>query len=286
MLLPPLSQARTLNCRGRLLVLDQPIIMGILNLTPDSFSDGGKFTSPQAAVDHTGRMLAAGATVIDVGAYSSRPGGTDISVDEELYRLASIAPLLRATYPEAFFSIDTFREPVAAAMLEAGFDLVNDISAGLHDAAMFATCVHYQAPCILMHMQGTPQTMQQNPQYADIVQDVWAYFVQRINAANAAGLYDIILDPGFGFGKTLAHNYQLFAGLRQFSALELPLLIGISRKSMLSNLFNTSYKELKPATAALHLEALQAGVCILRVHDVAEAQQVCRLHQALTHGVI
>jgi dihydropteroate synthase len=171
-------------------------------------------------------------------------------------------------------------------MLEAGFDLVNDISAGTQDVEMCATCVVYNAPCILMHMQGTPQTMQERPAYYDVVAEVRAHLIARINAAHAAGLYDLVLDPGFGFGKTLGHNYALFKALGQFTTLGPPVLIGISRKSMVSRLFGTSHTQVGPATAALHMGALQAGVRILRVHAVAEARQVLQLYTYLNEGTI
>jgi dihydropteroate synthase len=248
--------------------------MGILNLTPDSFSDGGLYNTPDAAYHRTEQMLAEGADIIDVGGYSSRPGAAHISEAEELKRLADVVPGILQRFPQAVVSIDTFRNGVAAEMLAAGAHVVNDISGGSLDANMFATAARFGAPYVLMHMQGTPQTMQQNPVYGNVVDDVWHYFVQHVNAARATGLHDIVLDPGFGFGKTVEHNYALLRNLHVLKQMGLPLLAGISKKSMLTKALNLKRDEVLPATSALHFEALRQGTSILRVHDVAAAKQV------------
>lgn len=267
----------TINCRGQLLSLDRPRIMGILNVTPDSFSDGGQFNEVEKAVDHAGDMLEAGADLIDIGGYSSRPGADNISPQEELDRVAPVAEKLLATYPKALLSIDTFRSAVAGPLLEMGAHAINDISAGLLDPLMMETVAKFDAPYFLMHMQGTPQTMQKQPTYENIVEQISAYFVDRVNAAKLAGIKDVIIDPGFGFGKTLKHNYELFKNIENFNILGLPILIGISRKSMVYKKFNTKPSDVTELTAALHMKALDAGTNLLRVHDVRPTQRIIDL---------
>ncbi len=276
----------TLNCRGRLLRLDRPIVMGILNLTPDSFSDGGRYDDTSKALAHVAHMLQAGATIIDVGGYSSRPGAIDITVEEELARIQLVVQEILQQFPQAIVSIDTFRAAVAGPMLDLGAHIINDISGGLLDPDMFATVGACDAPYVLMHMQGRPQTMQQAPAYTDVVREVGDYFVARIRAAHAAGIKDLVLDPGFGFGKTLAHNWELFRNLGQFNVFGCPLLIGISRKSMVYRLFDTAPSDVLELTTALHLKALEAGARILRVHDVQPAIRAIQLHQYLQHGAL
>lgn len=260
--------------------------MGILNLTPDSFSDGGKFNSLSAALRQTERMLEEGAAIIDIGGYSSRPGADDIPTAEELRRLETVVAAVLDRFPEAFVSIDTFREPVARAMLEMGAHIINDISGGLLDSRMLPTVAEFDAPYILMHMPGTPQTMQGLAQYEDVALEVWDHLAARIRAAKAAGVTDIIADPGFGFGKTIPHNYQLFRNLEQFKLLGVPFLVGISRKSMLYKPFKTTPDKVLDLTAALHLKALEAGASILRVHDVAPAVRTIQLYQYLANGAV
>lgn len=266
--------APSLNCRGQLLSLATPRIMGILNLTPDSFSDGGRHNQPSAALLHTEKMLREGADIIDIGGYSSRPHATNISAAEEITRVIPVIELILQTFPDTLISIDTFRAQVAQAAMDAGARIVNDISGGILDAKMLQTVAAAGAPFVLMHMRGTPQTMQQHTDYAHLVEDIWAYFVARINAAHAAGIRDIILDLGFGFAKTMEQNYELMAHLSRFAALEKPLLVGISRKSMLYRKFNTTPDDVIDAAAALHLHALQCGARLLRVHDVASAARI------------
>ena len=277
----------SLNCRGRILVLDQPRIMGILNLTPDSFSDGGDYNSEAAAVDHVGQMLVGGVDLIDIGGYSSRPGATHISPEAELERIFPITQALIKHFPQAIFSVDTFRAEVAQVMLEAGVHLVNDISAGRYDADMLRVVANFDAPFLMMHMQGTPQTMQQNPTYENIVHEVWHFFIEQIQAARQAGIRDLIIDPGFGFGKSISHNYQLVEAFDFFRELELPLLAGISRKSMMYKLLDTTPHDVLEITTALHLRLLDKGANILRVHDVAAARRIIEVHQYIKeYGVV
>lgn len=250
--------------------------MGIVNLTPDSFSDGGAVHGAAAAVARAGALLAAGAAIIDIGAVSSRPGAAEVSVADELHRLEAPVRAIRAEYPQALLSIDTCRTAVAEQMLAAGAHLINDISAGA-DAGMLELVAAARAPIVLMHMQGSPATMQQAPTYTHVVAEVRAFLQRRLDAAYAAGVADALVDPGFGFGKTVAHNYQLLHGLHQLATLGAPLLVGLSRKSMLTRPLGLMHTQVGPASAALHWQALHSGARILRVHDVAEAVQLLRL---------
>lgn len=272
---------QTLNCNGTLLSLSSPIIMGILNLTPDSFSDGGQFNTEKKALLHVEKMLSEGANIIDIGGYSSRPGATDISIAEELERVYTITKSILSHFPQAILSVDTFRSQVAIPLLDAGIHILNDISAGEADVYMMETVSKYQVPYSMMHMQGTPQTMQQNPQYEDVVETVSQYFVTKIAQAKNAGIKDLIIDPGFGFGKTLAHNYQLFMHIADFQVFDVPILIGVSRKSMIYKLIDTTPDDILPLTSALHLQALMAGAKILRVHDVKEAARIVKIYKEM-----
>jgi len=256
--------------------------MGILNVTPDSFSDGGKYNTLDTALYRVEEMLDEGADIIDIGGYSSRPGAEDISAAEEHKRLQGIVPAIIQRFPEAILSIDTFRSSVARAMLEQGAHIINDISGGVLDPAMMALAREYQAPYILMHMKGTPQTMQQQAHYTDVVEEVWDYFVERLNIANKIGLHDVIIDMGLGFAKQPAHSYTLLARISRFLLLQKPLLVGISRKSMLYKTFQTTSNDVEDAAAALHLHVLQAGASILRVHDVKSAARIRHLHSLLS----
>lgn len=278
----------TLNCRGRILSLDHPQIMGILNVTPDSFSDGGQFLDVQKALSHCSTMVDQGASLIDVGGYSSRPGAKDISVAEESDRILPIIEALTQELPEVFISVDTFRHKVASEAIKAGAHIINDISAGDLDEEMMELVASLRnVPYVMMHMQGTPQTMQQNPVYSQVVQDVWTYFVEKIKIARRMGIKDLILDPGFGFGKTIGHNYQLLAGMAEFSRLDCPVLAGISRKSFIYKVTGTSAAEADVHSQILHDHALRAGVKILRVHNVLEAARTLKLYyQMQTHGAI
>lgn len=278
----------SLNCRGHLLDLNRPQIMGILNLTPDSFSDGGNYDSDQAALDRVGEMLEAGASLIDVGGYSSRPFADEVSSEEELGRIYKVCESILKHFPEAILSIDTFRSSVAKPLLDLGAHIVNDISAANLDPEMMALVATYgDVPYIMMHMQGEPRTMQKNPQYGDLIPDIQDFFVGKIKAARNAGIKDIVLDPGFGFGKSLEHNYQLLYGFEKFQLFELPLLCGISRKSMMYKFFETDPGDVIEITTALHLKSLELGANIIRVHDIREAHRIVQLFSYLQdHGII
>ncbi|MCB9082612.1 MAG: dihydropteroate synthase [Lewinellaceae bacterium] len=276
-----LFQRQTLNCGGRLLSLAEPQVMGILNVTPDSFYDGGAYTRLEMAIRRAEALLAEGATIIDVGGMSSRPGALPVPVDEELSRVMPVIEGIHRQFPEAILSVDTIHSRVAREAASSGVGIINDISAGSMDPAMYATVAELQLPYVLMHMQGTPQSMQQNPDYVDVVQEVLDFFIAQAGRLRAAGVKDIIIDPGFGFGKSISHNYQLLSHLHVFRILEFPVLAGISRKSMIYKLLDITAAEALPATAALHLMALQQGARILRVHDAKEAHQVITLWQQL-----
>jgi dihydropteroate synthase len=267
----------SINCKGRLLSLERPKVMGILNATPDSFFDGGKYDSSEEALKRVKSMLDAGADIIDIGGYSSRPGAAHISVEEELQRTIPLVKRIHERFPEAILSIDTFRSTVAKAAIEAGASIVNDISAGDHDPLMLETVAKLAVPYIIMHKQGNPETMQDNPEYDDVVHDVFDYLFQRKKDCNAAGIVDIIIDPGFGFGKTLEHNYQLLQHLEHFHVIDSPLLIGVSRKSMINNVLKTRPEDALNGTSVLNTVALTKGAQILRVHDVKEAAECVKL---------
>lgn len=267
----------TINCKGQLIDLSTPKVMGILNVTPDSFYDGGRYKNDAAILKHVETMLAEGATFIDVGAYSSRPKAVEINETEEQQRILPIIELLIKNFSEILISVDTFRSVVAKACIEAGACMINDISAGKLDDNMLQTVANFQVPYIMMHMKGTPKTMQQLTDYDNLVKDILFYFSERIAAARAFGIIDIIADPGFGFAKTVAQNYDLLNHLEVFKMLELPLLVGLSRKSMIYKTLETSAHEALNGTTVLNTIALQKGAKILRVHDVKEAVECIKL---------
>ncbi|MDX1666302.1 MAG: dihydropteroate synthase [Saprospiraceae bacterium] len=271
----------TLNCRGKLLSLDSPAIMGIINLTPDSFYDGGSLGSDTELLNRAEKMLSHGAAILDIGGMSSRPGAEIISVDEELRRVLPGIELLVKNFPEAILSIDTVRAEVARKCVEAGARIVNDISAGRFDPEMYQTVSDLGVPYILMHMKGRPKDMQQQPEYEDVVCEVLDFLTAEVGKLRSLGVVDIILDPGFGFGKTVAHNYQLLNKLHLFRIGGLPLLCGISRKSMICKVLGVKPASALNGTTALHMVALQQGANILRVHDVEEAAEVVRLWEQL-----
>ncbi len=264
----------TLHAHGRLLVIDRPLIMGILNVTPDSFYDGGRHSTEEAALQRAAEMIREGADIIDVGGASSRPGARPPALDEEIRRTAPLIRRIRQAFPEVWISIDTYRAAAANAAIEAGADIVNDISSGDDDPAMWDVVKRHQVPYIMMHKQGTPETMQQNPHYDDVVHDIIEYFIQKTAAARTFGLKDLIIDPGFGFGKTIAHNYELLRRLEAFHIFDMPLLVGLSRKSMIWKTAGVSPAEALPGTLALEMMALQKGAHILRVHDIAATRQL------------
>ncbi|QTD37181.1 dihydropteroate synthase [Polaribacter batillariae] len=272
----------TINCKGTLIDVSSPKVMGILNITPDSFFDGGKYKNKAEILKQTEKMLLEGATFIDVGAYSSRPGATHISEEEELRRILPVINLLVKNFPEIVISVDTFRSNIAKECVENGAAIINDISGGKMDANMFKTVAKLQVPYILMHMLGTPQNMQQNPVYKDVIQEIISFFAEQIYKLHQLKLNDIIIDVGFGFGKTVAHNFEILKNLQLFKSLDAPILAGISRKSMLYKTLDISAQEALNATTSANTIALLNGANILRVHDVKEAVEAVKIAEQIS----
>ncbi len=271
----------SINCKGTLIDLSTPKVMGILNCTPDSFFDGGKYGNSNAIVNQVEKMLREGATFIDVGAYSSRPSAKHISEEEELNRILPVIKLLISEFPSILISADTFRSQVAEQCIHHGACIVNDIAAGEMDTNMFSTVAKLQVPYIMMHMKGTPQNMQQNPTYVNVVTDLLYYFSKKIAELHELGVNDIITDVGFGFGKTIKHNYQLLKHLELFKNLEVSTLVGLSRKGMLYKPLNINAELALNATTAANTVALLNGASILRVHDVKEAVEAVKIVELL-----
>ena len=272
---------QTLNCKGALIDLSVPKVMGIINTTPDSFYDGGKTVTLKEILRQAEGMLNEGAAFLDIGGYSSRPGADDVSETEELQRVLPAVEAIIKEFPEAIISVDSFRSKVAKSAIEAGAAIVNDISGGTKDIEMLSAVSKLKVPFIAMHMRGTPQTMSQLTEYTNITRDVLAYFSERLAAARAAGIDDIIADPGFGFAKTRAQSFELLNNLELFKHLEVPYLIGVSRKSMIYKTIETTADNALNGTTALHAIALLKGASILRVHDVQEAVECVSLLQAM-----
>lgn len=270
-----------INVKGQLLDLSQPKVMGILNLTPDSFYDGGNYLGAEHFLFQTEKMLNEGAMFIDVGAFSSRPNGTWISEEEEWQRLEKPLELLLQKFPELILSIDTFRSKIAHQAIDYGVSMVNDISAGHLDEAMLPLIAQIQVPYIMMHMRGTPQTMSQLTDYDNLIKEVLCYFSERIHYARTLGINDLIIDPGFGFAKTLEQNFTLLRELEHFQSLQVPILVGVSRKSMIYKTLESSAAEALNGTTALNMVALTKGASILRVHDVKEAMECVKLFESL-----
>lgn len=271
----------TLNCHGKLIEFTQPIVMGILNVTPDSFFPDSRKESTEAIRSRVCQIKSEGGLIIDVGAYSSRPGAEDVSPEEEMSRLRKALPIIKEVAPELLVSVDTFRADVSKMCVEEyGVDIINDISAGQLDREMYRTVARLRVPYILTHLNGTPHTMQDNPQYAHFLPEVFSYFAQHIQRLRELGLSDIILDPGFGFGKLLEQNYELLAHLSDFREFNLPLLVGISRKSMIYKLLDTTPNEALNGTSVLHAICLMEGADILRAHDVREAVETIKLYSS------
>ena len=268
---------KTINCRGRLLDLSTPKIMAIVNLTPDSFYSESRNTSAESALNRIENALTQGADIIDLGACSTRPGAEVPSADEEWQRMKDVLKTARRNFPDAIISIDTFRSQVAEQAVEAGADIINDISGGQIDEQMFGTVARLQVPYVLMHMRGTPATMQQFTNYQNVTSDVIIELSQKLRQLTDLGVHDVIIDPGFGFAKTQEQNYELFAHLSDFKIFELPLLVGISRKSMIYKLFDTTPEKSLNGTTILNTLALQSGASILRVHDVPEAVEARKI---------
>lgn len=276
-----LNQLNKITCKGKTIGLEKPIVMGILNVTPDSFFDGGKYERENDILKQAEKMLDEGATILDIGAMSSRPGAVEISEKEELQRLLPAIHSILKEFPETILSIDTYRSGIAKKVIDTGAAIINDISGGQLDDKMFETVGKLQVPYILMHMKGNPQNMQQSPDYEDVTLEIFDWFTLRINELKAAGVKEIILDPGFGFGKTVAHNYELLQKMHVFAIHDLPVLAGISRKSMIYKILENTAQEALNGTSVLHLVALNEGAKILRVHDVKEAKEVIKLWEVL-----
>ena len=274
--------SKYINVNGSLLDLSVPCVMGILNITPDSFYAGSRMQTEAEITARAQQILDEGAGIIDIGAYSSRPNAENVSPREEMERLRMGLEILRKTHPGAVISVDTFRADVARMCVEEyGVAIINDIAAGEMDADMFRTVAELNVPYIMMHMQGTPQNMQQHPHYDNLLKEVFLYFAQKVQQLRDMGMKDIILDPGFGFGKTVEHNYELLAHLEEFRIFELPLLVGVSRKSMIYRLLGNTPQDALNGTTVLDTICLLKGADILRVHDVREAVETVKIVEAM-----
>ncbi|MFA4851570.1 MAG: dihydropteroate synthase [Bacteroidales bacterium] len=271
------SSQKTINCGGRLISLENPLVMGILNITPDSFYDGGKHKDMDNAMKHCAKMLEEGANIIDIGAVSTKPGAKEVTQEEEEKRLIPVLKKMTKEFPDAIFSIDTYRSSIARMSVDCGAQMINDISAGAFDENMFGIISELQVPYIIMHIQGTPADMQKNPVYENVVKEVITYFSEKVATLRKLGVNDIIIDPGFGFGKTVEHNYELLRNLEYFSFFGLPLMAGVSRKSMINKVLGTKPEDALNGTTVLNTIALMKGANILRVHDVKEAVEAVKL---------
>lgn len=280
-----ITTARYINVNGSLLDLSQPRVMGILNVTPDSFYAGSRTQTEAEIVHRVKQIVSEGAAIIDIGAYSSRPNADNVSAREEMERLRMGLKILFEIQPDAVVSVDTFRADVARMCVEEyGVAIINDIAAGEMDANMFHTVAALNVPYIMMHMQGTPQSMQQHPHYDNLLKEVFLYFARKVQQLRDLGVKDIILDLGFGFGKTMEHNYELLSHLEEFRIFELPLLVGVSRKSMIYRLLDITPQEALNGTTVLDTICLLKGADILRVHDVKEAVETVRIVQAMRNN--
>lgn len=270
---------RTFNCKGILHSFDRPLVMGILNITPDSFYAPSRSSDVNKIANRVSEMVDQGLDILDLGGYSSRPGATDVSEDEEMKRVIPVIEKLHHEFPDLVISIDTFRSKVADAAVDAGASIINDISGGALDPAIYGIASKHKVPFVLMHMRGTPQTMGQFTSYDSIIQDMLFYFSEKIELAKAAGVTDIILDPGIGFSKTIEQNFEVLANLHQFSVLNCPILLGISRKSTIYKTLNITAEESLNGTTVLNTIGLMKGADIVRVHDVLEAREAIQLVQ-------
>ncbi len=268
---------KTLNFRGKIKNLSVPLVMGVMNLTPDSFYDGGRYRNPMDAIRRAEQVLSEGADIIDMGAASTRPGAGMIDPAAEQQRLLPALKAVRKQFPEAIISIDTYHASTARTALDLGAHMINDVSSGRFDASMFATIAAYRVPYVIMHMPGTPENMQLNPRYKNLIRDIANYFSERVMLLNQMGISDLIIDPGFGFGKTIEDNYRLMAGLDYFSIFGLPVMVGISRKSMINKLLKTDPADALNGSTVLNTIALEKGAQILRVHDVKEAVETIKI---------
>ncbi|WP_317047954.1 dihydropteroate synthase [Pseudochryseolinea flava] len=277
------STNKTLNFQGRLVDLSTPAVMGILNITPDSFYGGSRVRDEKSILGKAEEMLRQGATFLDVGGYSTRPGADEISMDEEIHRVTHALTIIHKAFPEALLSVDTFRSAVARAAVQAGASMINDVSGGTLDDAMFKTVGDLQVPYVLMHMRGTPQTMASQTNYTNLMKDLVDFFHQNIHQLEQHAVKDVIIDPGFGFAKTVTQNFELLNGMEYLNMLGKPMMIGLSRKSMIWRTLGITADDAMNGTTALNTIAVMKGAGILRVHDVAEAVQVVKLTQALVN---
>ena len=274
----------TINCKGKLLDFAEPKVMGILNITPDSFYDGGKFQNKENIISQVERMIYEGVDIIDIGAFSSQPGAKEISQKEELRRLEEALSIVRGKFQNLIISVDTYRSEVAKTLIkDFDIDIINDISAGEFDENMFEVIAEYQVPYIIMHMQGTPANMQSYPIYNNVVLDIVKYFSDKVSNLLKIGVNDIIIDPGFGFGKTIDHNYELLSKLKNFSIFDLPIMVGLSRKSLIYKLLEIMPKNAINGSSIVHTIALLNGANILRVHDVKEAKEAIKIVGMINH---
>jgi len=270
----------TLNCNGKLITINHPIVMGIINTTPDSFYADSRKNKVEASLMQAEKMLQQGAAIIDIGGQSTKPNSLKIDTVEELQRVIPSIEAVKKRFPDCIISIDTFNATVAAEAIQAGASIVNDVSGGLMDVTMISTVAQFNVPYICMHMKGTPQNMQQNPLYENVTKEVLDYFIERTNTCSQAGIQDMIIDIGFGFGKTIAHNFQLLRELSVFKILQKPILIGVSRKSTIYKTLGITTEEALNGTTVLHTIGLMNGANILRVHDVKEAVECVQLFKA------
>ena len=270
-----------INCRGSLVDLTSPKVMGIMNITPDSFFDGGKFTEEKAMLDRVEKMLDEGAVFIDVGAHSTRPGAEVLPADTEEKRLLPAIKAIVKSFPDVFISVDTFRAGIAEKCIDLGAAIINDVSAGTIDKKMFETVARLNVPYVLMHMQGTPETMQQEPHYEDVVGDVTTFLAEKASFLKSLGVSDVLVDPGFGFGKSQEHNFELLKYLTALQVIGCPVLAGLSRKSMICKTLKVNPDKALNGTTALNMTALMNGASILRVHDVKEAVEVVKLFEKM-----
>ena len=272
----------TLNCNGRLLVIDKPLVMGIINATPDSFYEGSRFSGTDKILVQAEKMISEGADILDIGGQSTRPGSEQVSEDTELSRIIESIEAIHQKFPEIIISVDTYYSTVAKKCIHAGASIVNDISSGTMDKEMLSTVAALQVPFVAMHMKGTPQTMQQQANYENVTREVLDFFIRKKDECKTAGIADVIIDPGFGFAKTIAHNFQVLKDLSVFKMLDAPLLVGLSRKSSVYKTLGISPEEALNGTTVLNTIALMNGANILRVHDVKEAKEAIKLCGAVS----
>lgn len=276
----------TLNCKGKLLVVDKPLVMGIINTTPDSFYEGSRFTGTDGVLQQAERMLQQGAAILDIGGQSTRPGSERLSAEAELQRVIGAVESLHYNFPEAIVSIDTYWSKVAQEAMAAGASIINDISSGTVDNRILAMAAKLQAPYICMHMPGTPESMHQKPAYTNMMKEILDFFIQKLAECRQAGIQDIIIDPGFGFGKSTAQNFELLQKLSLLKLLQVPILLGVSRKSTIYKTLGITAGEALNGTTVLHTIGLLNGASILRVHDVKEAVEVVRLVGEMGYGML